>query len=168
MGTDIKSIFQKYEDNQWVTIESDFDNNHDYTLFAVLANERNYDDIVPVLSPEYLYEGESEIDGQWYPYYLTDDELLTWYAQPHIHYPVRYMDYNDYLKWDKTTDPDSYARITFVSVISMEQADRGEIAERVEISWKQDINASLSYFFEEVIRLKKLHGKIRFVFRFDC
>lgn len=41
MGTDIHGIWQKYEDGKWKDIPSNYKQERDYNLFAVLANVRN-------------------------------------------------------------------------------------------------------------------------------
>lgn len=54
MGTDVHAIWQKKTENGWEDIYSNWDQDRDYLLFAVLADVRNgmvFDPIIPISKP---------------------------------------------------------------------------------------------------------------------
>ncbi|WP_372403143.1 hypothetical protein ACDW34_10955 [Acinetobacter piscicola] len=65
MATDIHGFFQKYENNQWVDITSQYDERRDYYLFSILANIRNFNDFnyidLPRGLPKEVYLNEENL-----------------------------------------------------------------------------------------------------------
>ncbi len=54
MGTDIHCVFQKYQNENWIYIPSNYDERRDYLLFSTLANVRNWANIPPIDLPRGL------------------------------------------------------------------------------------------------------------------
>lgn len=101
--------------------------------------------------------------------WLSDEELLNWYALPQIYRLEGFITYSEYPAWNKIDQPIfDYSGYAIDSIILSEaQWQQGLKGDIVEVFWQQDIRKLLSYFFDEIIRLKKLHGQVRFVFGFD-
>lgn len=95
--------------------------------------------------------------------------MLEWYSTSKINTVDGLRAYKEYPTWDRVSDPRfDYSQYLYNSItLSEEQNKLGLTGEYVRVYWQQDIREYLAYFFEEVIRLKKLHGKVRFVFGFD-
>jgi hypothetical protein len=48
MGTDIHAVFEAKINDRWQVIESEYEEDRDYVLFALLAGVRNYYSIEPI------------------------------------------------------------------------------------------------------------------------
>ncbi|MDM1758029.1 MULTISPECIES: hypothetical protein [unclassified Acinetobacter] len=202
MGTDIHGFFQKYENNQWVDITSQYDERRDYYLFSALANQREHQKLVAnfiaeprglpegiMLDEDYCYKTDSmalwlsKVDpkfaeteeflkfwmGDHSRSWLSDDEMLEWYSSPQLNIVDGLITTQEYPSWDRTSTPFfDYKFFTSGStILTEEEFQFGKKGDYIRIYWQQDIREYLAYFFDEVIRLKKLHGKIRFIFGFD-
>jgi hypothetical protein len=73
-----------------------------------------------------------------------------------------------YDAWDKLTPPESYSGMIMGPgvVVGVDGQDLTG-ATHVQIAWREDDLAQISYFLDEVERLMKEHSEIRFVFGFD-
>ena len=117
--------------------------------------------------------------------WLTGAEMLAWYASPPAVKHCGIVGVEVFKTWDRKTPPESYCGWTSgrgVRIIEQEDAERmfdpnmisadlGISCEppvtHVRIVWDADLRSELAYFFDEVARLVKEHGGIRFVFGFD-
>ncbi len=101
--------------------------------------------------------------------WLSGDEMLEWYSTSKINTVDGLIAYKDYPDWDRVYDPkfDYSLYLSNSIVLSEEQYKLGKQGDYVRVYWQQDIREYLSYFFDEVARLKSEHGKIRFIFGFD-
>jgi hypothetical protein len=103
--------------------------------------------------------------------WLTADEILA-YAQKHrkasqIHSGV--ISIEEYRKWDGKR-PEAYCggisgRDIKVAESAVDAFEPG--VTHVRVSWIEDALEPISYFLEEIQRLKDLHGEVRMVFGFD-
>ena len=77
--------------------------------------------------------------------------------------------YSEYPQWDKETAPNfDYALYDWNAIeLTEDEYLQGKVGAYVRVYWQQDVREYMAYFFDEVIRLKELHGKVRFVFGFD-
>lgn len=101
--------------------------------------------------------------------WLSDHEMIEWNSSAKISRLDGLIFYSEYSKWNKKSDPNfDYSQYKpSTTIVTEEEYLKGKIGDCVEVNWQQDIREYLAYFFDEVIRLKKLHGKIRFIFGFD-
>lgn len=122
-------------------------------------------DIVFSEPDEYLRFWMGDHSYSW----LSDDEMLEWYSSPQLNIVDGLITTQEYPSWDRTSTPFfDYKLFTPGStILTEEEFQFGKKGDYIRIYWQQDIREYLTYFFDEVIRLKKLHGKIRFVFGFD-
>lgn len=73
-----------------------------------------------------------------------------------------------YDSWDKVTPPEAYSgMIMGPGIVVKEDGQDLTGATHVQIAWRQDDLSEISYFLDEVERLMKEYGEIRFVFGFD-
>lgn len=120
MGCDIHAVFEKYVDGNWVQFGDDDSMciGRNYFLFSILADVRNYSDIVPISKPKgfpenydgYLVE-HWEYDGHSRSW-LTLQEILSYDWTKKI-YNVEYTNDFSSLNWfwyDKISN--KYAKFT--------------------------------------------------------
>jgi hypothetical protein len=123
MGCDIHATFQKYVDGRWVQFGDDDSMyiGRNYFLFSVLADVRNYSEIVPISKPKgFPKDYEGDLIGHW-EYdghsrsWLTLQEILSydWTKKIHcIDYTNKiknfnwYMYRNTYDKYNKFSEMD--------------------------------------------------------------
>jgi len=102
--------------------------------------------------------------------WLTADEMLAYHNETVTHYGVITRD--QYEVWDRT-EPTTYSGgIVGKGVLTVTEAEYHaqngpEGCTHVQVSWLSDLNDELGYFFDEIRRLKELHGEVRMVFGFD-
>ena len=101
--------------------------------------------------------------------WLSDDEMIEWYSSPKINEVDGLILYSEYPQWDKETAPNfDYALYDWNAIeLTEDEYLQGKVGAYVRVYWQQDVREYMAYFFDEVIRLKELHGKVRFVFGFD-
>lgn len=111
MGADIHGVLQEsFDGKAWHTI-SGIEDDRNYTLFAALADVRNYSGVTPISEPRGLPEGfEGEVGdvyastGTWmgdHSYsWLTIDELVNWDGWDQECHESILRDYTSvFLKW---------------------------------------------------------------------
>ena len=184
MGTDIHGKFQRKDDKtgRWVEVETEYDFGRHYQLFAVLAGVRNGfgfagdpmgDKVKPIAEPRGLPSDikDSDFYGDHSYSYLHSEEMIAWYQNDKIVSHVGVLDRSAYEKWDKVSVPDGYcldiSGVDVVVINDTEDEKKTENWTHIRCEWKVSLKSELSYFFDEVIRLSQIHGKIRFVFGFD-
>lgn len=148
MGCDIHGIFQKKVGDVWEDIPSDYEFNRHYQLFSALAGVRGGWGEDPIDYPrglplDFKTVTETDEDGNESPnvYLVKDSSFLS---------PWRRENYPDDL--DVWMGDHSHSWLT---------------AEEM-LGWHDDFqDERLAYFFDEVRRLQKEHGEVRFVFGFD-
>ncbi len=101
--------------------------------------------------------------------WLSDDEMIAWYSSSKINEVDGLILYSEYPQWDKETAPNfDYALYDWNAIeLTEDEYLQGKVGVYVRVYWQQDVREYMAYFFDEVIRLKELHGKVRFVFGFD-
>jgi len=106
--------------------------------------------------------------------WLTGDEMLDWFKEPHGHEVVKtgILDRADYDLWDGVNQPTKYCggisgpQVVMVNDDTIEK-DQAPNWTHIRCKWQVDLRTELAYFFDEVERLVTEHGQIRFVFGFD-
>lgn len=185
MGTDIHGVWQKKTIQGWENIESAYQQSRHYQLFAVLAGIRNGTGfagvptgqvITPISNPRGLpvdfqlnrtgYMGDHSYS------WLSGEEMLHWFATAPIVIKTGVIDRQTYETWDKISRPSSYCGDIwgkFVVKINDNEVEKNIQPNWTHIfcTWEAPLKEELKYFFDEVDRLMKLHGEIRFVFGFD-
>lgn len=189
MGTDIHGVFQAKTNNDWETVETEFDFPRHYYLFSILADVRNGygvagmptgDAVVPISVPKGLPKEkrimemeEGYVFGDHSFSWLSDKEMLDWYDGPEIIVTkCGVISREAYIAWDGKTTPDAYSLWSSgpgVKVINDSAVEKELFPDytNVRIEWVINLKEEVKYFFDEVRRLKDLHGEIRFVFGFD-
>lgn len=205
MGTDVHMVFQKQtkltkDITVWSKVDDNYNQDRQYTLFGWLANVRNGvgfaniytgDPITPISLPRGLPEDldlhkdsyqEYSCQGVWLGdhshSWLMGSEVLQAYDRLEPICRVGVIPYNDYVEWDKVSQPYSYSSGVFgrnVVVLSEEQINEGidVYADKeiyVQVEWivsSEQLKREFSSLVDEVKRLTSLHGEIRLVFGFD-
>lgn len=103
--------------------------------------------------------------------WLSADEMLAWFEQPHTAEQTGVLSREERERWDGMSKPCSYCGGIWgggaVVVPDAERHTRDDWT-HVQCSWKSDLQKGLAYFFDEVKRLTEAHGRdVRFVFGFD-
>lgn len=104
--------------------------------------------------------------------WLTSDEILAWAEKAPTVVKVGVLSRDEYEKWDKTKRPSSYSgdvhgwTVVKINDNAVEK-EKTPNWTHIRCSWTQDLSEELAYFFDEVKRLVREHGEIRFVFGFD-
>jgi hypothetical protein len=107
--------------------------------------------------------------------WLTADEMLAWFenAPETTHEGV--LSRRQYEEWDKVSSPEEYCGniwgtgvvLANFGVLCSPQDWWDQPWTHVRVSWRAPLHKELAYFFDEVRRLQKEHGEVRFVFGFD-
>lgn len=101
--------------------------------------------------------------------WLSGQEMLSWYEKENATIRSGVIDREQFYKWDGTSSPDSWCG--GVSGANVVMADSDDVSRKdwthIRVSWVENLNESLAYFFDEVYRLVNEHDEIRFVFGFD-
>jgi hypothetical protein len=96
--------------------------------------------------------------------WLTADEMLAWFdnAPTVVHEGV--ISRKDYEEWDGVSSPSDYCGgISGRDVVMFPEKGWTYI----RVGWNASLATELAYFFDEVRKLQKEHGEVRFVFGFD-
>lgn len=126
-------------------------------------------EIVPEWKRRYMSEDEApEIwMGDHSFSWLTADEMLS-HERPKI-LRTGIISVDEFKAWDGKTAPNSWSG--GISGPGIKVADSpsevNDSTTHVRIEWFEETADSLSYFIDEVKRLKDEHGEVRFVFGFD-
>lgn len=192
MGTDIHGVFQKRnkENNTWEDVETEYEFDRHYQLFAVLANVRNGTEfagittrghVKPIAHPRGLPEdfvmtslghhGHHWL-GDHSRSWLGGKEMLDWFASTAKVLKTGVVNREVYETWDKVSNPIVYSgSISGPQVITVnDNSVEKELHPNwthIQCTWTSDLAEELGYFFHQVKRLQDLHGEIRFVFGFD-
>lgn len=214
MGADIHLYVEKKENGKWISVdtwyeEEDFkhsDNpfydDRNYDLFAILADVHNGrgfggcdtgDGFTPISMPRGLPADVSaevgQVSAQWDSdghshSWLTLEELLNWNHWDDVTTNRGYLSEDDYLKWDKKGEPQSYSGgIYGNAIVSMGEKEYLNLMKngtRVElkptkyyinVSWKQSYRECVRNFWTETIpKLQKVDANpanVRIVYFFD-
>lgn len=100
--------------------------------------------------------------------WLTADEILAWQSPQVTKQGV--LSRAQYDAWDRRSTPNDYCGgIDGRGVKVVNESERDAVPDwtHIRVTWSEYLGAEVSYFVEEVIRLKELHGDVRFVFGFD-
>lgn len=185
MGTDIHGFFQRKGPLIWETVDSKWEQNRDYRLFAWLANVRNgfgfagvytHEPIQPISEPRGFPDGltqkycDSQCEYEWIGdhsfSWLTVDEILA--ATPPKTRHAGVVSLADYKQLKPGEKPKNYCGdITGPKIVTSHPKDICELTTHIRVEWEEDWAESLKYFIDEVKRLKELHGEVRLVFGFD-
>lgn len=197
MGTDIHGVFQRYDGSRWLDIQTEYGFDRHYQLFAVLADVRNGfgfaghitgQKVEPISAPR-GYPKDFDVDNDRHPTslpsdegfswmgehsfsWLTAEEMMEWYSKAGEVYKVGVLDRRIYESWDKVSIPSEF--LTGISgydvrLIGDTEEFKAAVPDWTHIKciWKASLKEELAYFFNEVERLRQLHGQVRFVFGFD-
>jgi hypothetical protein len=214
MGTDIHGVFQRNDNGDWVDVESTYERERHYDLFAALAGKRNGygfagvktgEAIKPISLPRGLPDGFAFNNAECHPvekfehldartrkYHSSEDKLelwmgdqdyswlsgsemmdwYAWYAAAPTIIKTGVLDRDYYDVWDKKSEPEEYCVGVFGNdVIQINDNELEKVSKpnwtHIRCEWEQSMKDSLAYFFDEVARLMKEHGEIRYVFGFD-
>lgn len=104
--------------------------------------------------------------------WLTADEMLAWYAAAPKVTKTGVLDRETYEQWDKQSPPVSYSGNVFGNSVVMVNDNTVERSQTpdwnyIRCHWKANLLTELAYFFDEVTRLQREFGQVRFVFGFD-
>lgn len=190
MGSDIHGVFQAKVNNQWIDIESNYEEDRHYQLFVVLAGVRNEygfagvptgEPVTPIASPRnfpadfdlHLDKHGDKWMGDHSHSYLSGEEMLDWYKNAPVTKRYGVITREQYNKWDKVSEPEFHSGDVYGgSVIKISDTDFDRAAypnyTHIRVSWNSDLKKALAYFFNEVQRLVDKHGEIRYVFGFDA
>jgi len=151
MGCDIHGVFQRWDENshQWVNVTTDWTQVRDYALFGILAGVRG-DYATPISDPRGLPHDFQYSTGGGCVFIVIDDPLVK--GPKRALYPAD-TDENGspvYCLGDHS--------FTWLS---------GEDMLDWYLSKERGVSRQFHYFFSEVYRLMRLHGKVRLVCGFD-
>lgn len=104
--------------------------------------------------------------------WLTGAEMLAWYATAPEALQTGILSRAEYEAWDKVSQPGSYCGGVSGPGVVVINDSRVEMENTpdwtyVRCHWGSDLRKELAYFFDEVARLQREYGEIRFVFGFD-
>jgi dihydrofolate reductase len=197
MGCDIHGVFQKQDSKTktWEDVESKYEGDRHYQLFAVLAGVRNGygfagcpigDAVKPISEPrgfprDFVLDAVNDQNyvchrGMWMGdhshSWLTGKQLLKWYTNACTVTKTGILDREVYEAWDKKSFPTSYCGgIDGPRIVVVKDTEKARKAQpqwtHIRCTWKSSLKDELKYFFDEVQRLQTKYGNIRFVFGFD-
>lgn len=152
MGTDICSVFQKKTDDGWVDVESNFKEDRDDDLFAWIGNSHNkfgLDRIEPLSDNRGFPDGFTVADNNNHPILSNAirGDLARWYAEE-----------------DEEALRNGEKILMWMGNLSHSWLSADEI---LTAPLSSERKQQFAYFIDEVARLKKLYGEVRFVFGFD-
>ncbi len=175
MGCDIHAVFQAKRDGRWQDVESMYEEGRDYELFAWLAGVRDRFGIGPISDPRGLpadfdIRDETHNDkwlGDHSHSWLTAAEILS--APLPNTVPRSGVVERKFLQtWNGVSRPPSYCQgIAGPNVVVAQSV--GEITPEtthVRVEWPMPLD-EMSYFLDEIKRLRDKHGEVRMVFGFD-
>lgn len=143
MGCDIHCVWQAKKDGAWIDIESDYEQNRQYLLFAVLANVRNGYDIEPIADTRGLpadfamtddeehvgISGKSETPyatwmGDHSHTWLSGEEMIAWSETAPTITRKGVISREQYATWKKGTSPEGWSgAISGQTVHTIEETD---------------------------------------------
>ena len=131
-------------------------------------------EIIPPRMREW-YENDSPLEfytGDHSFSWLAGEEMLAWFNSKTSVKQTGILGREEYEKWDRKSKPTkSCGGISGPNIVLIEDTeddkDRFPNWTHIVCTWTRELNEELAYFFDEVERLVKEHGKIRFVFGFD-
>ena len=104
--------------------------------------------------------------------WLTGDEMLRWFATAPVVTRTGILSRSVYEMWSGDGPPESWCggiagpNVKVVHDNAVEMAQTPDWT-HVRCHWYSPLRAALAYLFDEVARLVKEHGEVRFVFGFD-
>lgn len=124
---------------------------------------------------KYLYYTEARYYkwmGEHSSTWLSGEEMLAWRRTAPTVCRVGVLSKHEYERWDGVSIPDSYCGDVWGNNVVIINDNAVEMRStpnwtHVRCSWDADLGDVLGYFFDEVERLQRKHGKIRFVCGFD-
>lgn len=184
MGTDIHAFFQKKGPLIWTPIESKWNQNRHYRLFAFLANVRNgygfagvctHEPIKPIDEPrglpdEMTYEEACTLAEGWigdhsFSWLMADEIFAAPLPKTRAIGVVTLADYKQLKPGEKPTN--YCGDICGQNIVTSTPATIDKTTTHVRIEWEEDWAVELAYFIDEIKRMKELHGNFRMVFGFD-
>jgi hypothetical protein len=103
--------------------------------------------------------------------WLTADEMLAWAEHAPVVTKTGILSRDEYAQWDGTEEPGNYCGGISgrdIVIVNDNAVERERAAwTHIRCHWESSLRAELSYFFDEVARLKAAHGDVRYVFGFD-
>ena len=104
--------------------------------------------------------------------WLTADEMLAWFETAPTVVHTGILARGVYEEWDHKSRPASYCGgVSGWNVVLVEDnavmRDLTPNWTHIQCEWDASLKTELAYFFDEVARLKREHGEVRFVFGFD-
>jgi len=183
MGCDIHGVFQRSSGAAWEDIESNYEQDRHYQLFAVLAGVRNGHGfagvptgavITPISDPRgipsdfVLKIWMGDHSHSW----LSGEEMVAWWEFAPVVCKTGILERATYEQWDGKSRPAEYcggASGPRIKVINDNVVEKDETPDwtHIRCHWESSLRKELDYFFDEVARLANKHGRIRFVFGFD-
>lgn len=115
--------------------------------------------------------------------WLLGSEILDWFKEEHCITQVGILGKEEYFKWidNGYGEPNSYCNAAFgVNIVLYDESDPDQLlfklvhnfkqyddVTHVRVSWKENINESLSHFKDMVQKVVDEYGEIRMVMGFD-
>lgn len=99
--------------------------------------------------------------------WLSGQGMLTWYENAPSVVKTGIVDRKTFNNWDGVSAPESYCLGISGPNVVFAGADSNSDWTHIRVNWNESLKDSLSYFFNEVYRLVREHGEIRFVFGVD-
>ena len=190
MGTDVHGVFQAKRGDKWEDVESIWEQDRHYALFAWLAGVRNgygfagiptHAPLIPLAEGRGLpvdfktnaygdqHPSPLDAEGIWMGdhshTWLTADEILS--ATPPTFWRTGVVTKEWFLLWDGTSAPEGWSgSVSGGGVRTDDPVHVTAETTHVRIYWKERGNG-FDYFLNEVRRLKDLHGEVRLVVGFD-
>ena len=116
-------------------------------------------------SPYYMWMGDHSFS------WLSDKEMLEWYENAPVVISTGIVSRAIYEQWDGISRPSEYCGDVCgpnIKIVYPYNATADDLEwTHVRCCWESVLKDDLAYFFNEVKRLKELHGEIRYVFGFD-
>lgn len=192
MGTDIRVVYEKFENDQWAAIDvyPEYDFSRNYLLFAVLADVRNglgfggvptHEPIEPIdyprgLPEDYVNPDDHENwDGDHSVSWLMLSEILDYFKEQRIMQRYAIITAEQYENWEYGTKPTGHwtngvwgpdVKLHDVRD-SKDKVDLPPDVTHVRISWCEDIATVLAHYVELFESLYEDEGDVRLVFGFD-
>src|SRR5699024_7490073 len=104
----------------------------------------------------------------------SSEEILNYFKEEVFTTRVGIITKEQYLDWDRKTQPDSWAGGVWARDVKVLENVDGNYPETLEddithvrVSWDVSVNDSLKFFKKMIENLVEEHGPIRMVFGFD-
>lgn len=193
MGTDIRVVYEKFENDQWERIEvyPEYDFSRNYLLFAILADVRNglgfggtptHVPIEPIDCPRGLPRDYKSPDDHedWYGdhsvSWLMLSEILDYFKEQKSVKRYGVITVDHYEDWEYNTKPTGFWTTgvfgpdvkTYDATNEEDKVSPPPDVTHVRISWSEDIATVLAHHVELFESLYEDEGDVRLVFGFDC